>query len=102
MENDQMTISKNSQISCSEVEQHLDRYLEGELSVRENFLVDRHLCSCTRCCQMVDELNAVIDLAASLADRPVPADVSQRLRTRLQEETGLRFSRPKPVLSLVK
>lgn len=102
MENDRITTFAGSRYTCRQVEQHLDSYLEGELSMRDRLRLEHHLQNCERCGGLVADLRHIIQMAATLANQPVPAGVSARLRNRLQQETGVRFNRPRADLSLVK
>ena len=102
MENDRIATIESSKYSCQHVETCLDAYLEGEVSTREQFAVEKHLETCEKCRLLVTDLKEIIDTAATLANQPVPPGVRTRLRVHLEEQTGVRFSRPKPDLSIVK
>jgi anti-sigma factor RsiW len=78
-------------LSCCEVEFLLDDYIDGEIDpiLRERF--DRHLAHCELCSCLVHECQHIVEVARTLANQPVPASVSRRLRERLEEETGCRL-----------
>jgi len=96
MNDDHLIDLNSSKLDCQLVEQQLDSYLEGELSAKESTQVDNHLQRCSKCCSLVNDLREIVSVAATLADQSVPEGVSQRLRARLEQETGMRFYSPKP------
>ena len=102
MNDEQIKDKGTSKLHCQEIEQRLDDYLEGELPAKEMLQVEAHLQRCSECCSLVNDLREIISIAATLADQPVPAGVSQRLRARLQQETGLDMGQTKPTLSIVR
>ena len=102
MENDRVSTIQCNKYSCKHVEQRLDSYLEGEVSTREQFAIEQHVASCEHCERLIGDLRHIIHAASTLAEQPVPAGVSARLRLHLQNETGVRLERPKANLTLVK
>lgn len=104
MDNDHMTFigSAGESLSCAEVENRLSRYLDGELSIASRKQFERHIEQCDACSGLVADCEAITAAAKSLADIPVPAGVSRRLRMKLEEEVSCRFTDTKPRLYLVK
>jgi len=101
MSDDHLMHLNSSEFDCQLVEQQLDSYLEGELPAKESTQIDNHLQRCSQCCSLVNDLREIVSVAATLADQPVPVGVSQRLRARLEQDTGMRFDSPKPRLTLI-
>lgn len=97
MENENMIVSA----SCSEFEAELNLYLDGELEPRACLRIERHLASCAGCRDLLEDLSTIVETARTLGEMPVPCDVSKRLRAKLNEELGCRFSEV-PKLTLVK
>ena len=102
MNDDRMKDLESAKLDCQQVEQQLDSYLEGELPAKDTLLVEAHLQRCSKCCSLVNDLQEIISVAATLANQPVPAGVSQRLRARLEQETGMQFPKSKPNLTLIR
>ncbi len=84
-------ISGEQMLSCSEVELLLDDYIDGELDEKIRSRVDKHLAGCDSCAALVLDCRRLIEVARTLANEPVPASVSRRLRERLAQETGCAF-----------
>ena len=85
-----------------DVEDLLDCYLDGELASGLVSRFEGHLHRCESCQELVEDCQTVIRLARELDREPIPADVSQRLRSALSEELGEVLVRQRPVLSVVK
>jgi len=61
---------------------HLDQiylFLEGELSPEENRSVKKHLSSCGRCRNAVQERRLLIEASQSLPNLEIPQDFTQRI-----------------------
>ena len=99
MENGQTSGMGAKIISCSEVEALLDDYIDGEIDELTRARFEQHVQRCESCSSLVLDCRHIIAVAKSLADEPVPADVSHRLRKRLEEEMGCKL--PGPHLHLV-
>ena len=101
MNDDQKNEPEFLQYTCQKVERDIDRYVDNDLDELSVKQMDLHLRHCANCQAKVGELKQLLDTAASLAEQPVPADVSRRLRQRLEEETGCHFPHKRPNLNLV-
>lgn len=103
MENEQFPFLKAASLKCSDVEELIDCYLDGEMITP---LVERykaHLEECESCRDMIDDCRHLVRFARTLDEtRSIPEDVQSRLRIVLKQEVGFESSRNKPKLSLVK
>jgi Putative zinc-finger len=86
--------------SCKGIEDNVDDYLDGDLSIYSRAAFERHVCECCKCTRMLEETKIITSVAASLANKPMPVGSSSRLRARLTEELGIAFKEQN--LSLVK
>ena len=59
-------------MNCQTIQSKLNRYLDGELSVRERHQVEEHLADCASC---RDELERLRSAAVALAAVPQPPDI---------------------------
>lgn len=96
------SIQRGKTLDCGKVESLISRYLDKELATAERNLVDSHLSSCEACSALHADCALIVDAAKELAHREVPAGIRHRLRQRLTEEIGEKFSDTKPRLYLVK
>ena len=102
MDNDQSNFASRHAFSCEEVEDLLDRFLDRELSEDEHKRFEAHLGHCDFCRCLAEDCDTLVRTARTLADLPIPAEVSNRLRQRLGQELQCTFSNAKPRLYLVK
>lgn len=89
-------------VNCRDVEDLVGSYVDQEIDVELKQRVDEHLDDCEGCRLLVTDLCNIISCAKTLNDKPVPADVSRRLRATLSEKLGIELSSPKPQLALIK
>ena len=89
-------------VNGRDVESLVGSYVDEEIDVELKQRVDEHLDDCEGCRLLVTDLRSIISNAKALNDKPVPADVSRRLRAALSEKLGIDLSNPKPQLSLLK
>jgi anti-sigma factor RsiW len=70
-------------ITCRELIEFLDRYVDKELSTEERERFDRHLSVCTACVAYLHSYRETIRMTAMLAESedPPPADVPEQLIT---------------------
>ena len=102
MDNDRIAQLERRHTSCSDVEELLDDYLEGELDDTLKLRVDNHLGDCSRCSDLMFDCRRIIHIASTLNDVPLQRAVRLRLRETLQREMGHLFSPVRPSLHLVK
>jgi anti-sigma factor RsiW len=68
-------------MTCRQVVQLLNDYLEGMLPAADRQRVEEHLAGCEACAAFVGQLRASRRLVARLAEEEVPASVKQELLT---------------------
>ena len=66
-------------MTCRQVVQLLNEYLEGTLPEAERRRVDEHLAGCDACTAFVGQLRASRRVVARLAEDEIPAAVKQEL-----------------------
>ena len=83
-------MAQSEQDFCQKVEDSLGDYIDGTLSSWESIKIKRHLETCPSCRELFNDYKRVMSLAAEIAgEQTIPVDVAQRLRARLQAETGV-------------
>lgn len=103
MENEQFPFLKSGSLKCSDVEELVDCYLDGEMITPLVERYEGHLEQCETCRDLIDDCRHLVRFARTLNDtRPIPEDIQSRLRVVLKQEVGFESSRSKPKLSLVK
>ena len=97
-----LSLVENIVVNCRDVEDLVGSYLDDELDdhLRDRF--DGHLNQCGACKLLVEDLQSILATAKTIDERPVPADVSRRLRLALSEKLGIELDSPKPQLALLK
>ncbi|MDD2942708.1 MAG: zf-HC2 domain-containing protein [bacterium] len=75
-------------ISCMNVEEYLDDYLDAEMPLRVRDMFEAHLARCEECRVLVMETRTMLSAVAQLDDRPLDEGVRQRLRETLLETVG--------------
>jgi anti-sigma factor RsiW len=96
------SVLRGKTLDCGKVENLMSRYIDRELATAERKLLESHISSCESCAALHADCALIVDAAKELAHRPVPAGIRHRLRKRLTEEIGEKFSDTKPRLYLVK
>lgn len=76
----------DDQICCRSFRDSLSELLDGEMTPQQQFLYESHAAGCEDCQRLMDQTARIVKVAATLADRPVPEKVIQRLRQRLEQE----------------
>ena len=89
-------------LNCRDVEDLVGPYIDGDLDVELKSRVDAHLSECGCCKLLVTDLQTIVTDAKTLNDRPVPPDVSRRLRAALSQKLGIELGSSKPQLMLLK
>jgi len=89
------------QLNCKDAGELVSEYLDDELTPFQNFAFEKHLLLCPNCKSMVDDFQVIKDCARQLADKPMPSDVSKRLRLRIAKEAAHSLA-PKRTLKRVK
>ena len=75
-------------ISCDNVDELANLYIDGELDAPIRRRFEQHLSQCSSCRDAVNELEHMVSVAATLEDSPIPADVQARLREALRRRVG--------------
>ncbi|MFZ5766795.1 MAG: anti-sigma factor family protein [Thermodesulfobacteriota bacterium] len=71
-------------LECLRYRKRLNAFLDKELSEREQSLVERHLTQCASCRAVLDDLQELAPLLASLPTSPVPPFLTARIQTAAQ------------------
>ena len=66
-------------MSCREVVELVNDYLEGVLSPADTELFEEHLMSCEGCSRYLDQVRFTIDTVGRLREHDVPAETRERL-----------------------
>ena len=88
MEHDPRTFAERRALSCSEVEELLDSYIDGDMSPGTSGRFEVHLEQCEYCRSVVLDCKHIVALAKTLAETPVPPMIRHRLREALRERVG--------------
>ena len=102
MDKDQIPFLENAVLSCSDVEELLDCYLDEEMIDPLKKRFEEHTTTCEHCRTMVRDCGNIVQLARTLRDEPIPAEVSLRLREALAERVGHNVIQMRPRLTVVK
>ena len=77
-------MSSPDRLDCHETFRLLDDYLDRELSVDEQRLVEQHLEECARCSSEFSfEANVLEQIRLKIKRVDLPADLLQKIRSRL-------------------
>lgn len=85
----QLRILEKQTLECSDVEELLGDYVDGDLTPSLRTRVLGHICGCEECRELEETYRMTVELAAEIKPQPVPADVSRRLREALNARLGL-------------
>jgi len=102
MEHDLKLFLERRNLSCSEVEELLDNYVDGDMPSDVKARFERHTEKCEHCHSLVSDCLHLVHVAKSLAETPIPRDVSERLREALRARVGHQVAIPGAKLTLVK
>jgi predicted anti-sigma-YlaC factor YlaD len=73
------------ELTCREVVELVNDYLEGALTADEEELFERHLSSCEGCRRYVDQMRLTIDAVGRIGEADVPAATRDRLLTAFRD-----------------
>ena len=68
------------ELSCKEVVEIVNDYLEGAMSPHDRERFDAHLSICDGCTNYVEQMRETIRLTGMLSEDQVPAEQRERLR----------------------
>lgn len=91
-----------SQLSCADMENLVDSYADGDLPDILQGKFQSHISKCVSCQELVDDVVAIVEVARTLSNRPLPEGVKERLREHLDKQVGSNFSNSRPKLYVVK
>jgi anti-sigma factor RsiW len=76
---------------CKDVVAHLGDFVDGDLPLAQRAAVEDHLDECSDCAAFYASYKHVVTSAAELREpeEPLPVDVSNRLRQKLNERLGI-------------
>ena len=70
----------NRELSCKEVVEIINDYLEGALSPSDRQRFDQHVSTCDGCTNYLEQMRETIRLTGMLTEDQVPAAQRERLR----------------------
>ena len=77
------------ELTCKEVVEIVNDYLEGALSPQERVRFDEHLAVCDGCTHYVEQMRETIRLSGMLTEEQVPVEQRERLRQAFRDwKTG--------------
>lgn len=88
MSNQQVMYMAKYKVNCKDAGELVSEYIDDELSPSQNFAFEKHLLLCPNCKSMVNDFQVIKDCAKQLSAKPIPTDVSKRLRLRIAEEAS--------------
>lgn len=88
MKEKDLSIVEKLILSCSDVEELLDSYLDSDITTGTQQRFEKHLEKCEECRSLVEDCQNIKKIAQSLVEDVIPSDVSQRLRAVLEEKVG--------------
>ncbi|MFN8389018.1 MAG: zf-HC2 domain-containing protein [Bdellovibrionota bacterium] len=102
MDNDHKTFLERRALGCSEIEELLDSYIDGEMPLGMVGRFEQHVHQCDACNSLVEDCQHIVEMAKSLAEVKVPEGVRSRLRAALKEQVGHDVEKSRARLTLVK
>jgi predicted anti-sigma-YlaC factor YlaD len=88
MDNEQIPFLESASLSCSDVEELMDCYLDKEMVSALVSKFEEHLKTCESCRDLVYDCRHIIEVARDLDNEPIPKEVSLRLREALATRVG--------------
>ena len=88
----QLMVLEKEHVECRDVMVLLGDYADGELSATLTGRLEEHIAECDYCQEVTAGYQLTIDLARELRDKPIPADVQNRLRHNLNKRLGLNLA----------
>ena len=102
MDNDRKSFLERRGLSCGEVEELIDSYIDSEMSPPHAARFEQHLERCEYCRALVSDCQHIVSMAKTLSEAPMPPGVSMRLREALRDRVGYDSQKTQPHLTLVK
>ena len=76
---------------CTSFEDSLGNFVEGDMANESYSRFSEHLDTCKECSRLKSEYEFVVKAASTIEKHQITKDIRQRLRTKLERETGIRF-----------
>lgn len=92
MRDEQIPFLEHAQLSCSQISDLIDCYVDGEMIVPLQNKFETHIETCAECKNAVEQTRIIIKAAHALRAKPIPTEVQLRLREALSSKLGLTFS----------
>ena len=84
-----LEILEKSAIECADVDKLLGDLVDGDLIPTLEGRIREHISACTKCSESERGYRWVVESAKELKVKPLPEQVSQRLRVALNKRLGL-------------
>lgn len=84
-----LEVLEKQTIACEDIEALWGDRVEDEIPVTLKARLDAHVKCCEHCQNFDRSYRHVISLASDLRDQPMPKEVQNRLRQKLNEKLGL-------------
>ena len=69
----------NERITCQEVTELVNDYIEGALDAHETALFEQHLNFCDGCDWYVDQIRATVEVVGRIEETEVPPEIKGKL-----------------------
>jgi len=83
-------------ITCRHFAERLVDYVENDLPVEQRLEIEDHVGCCSSCATYLDSYRLTIRVSQKLTERPLPPELTQRLRSVLARYCGPRDCAPPP------
>jgi len=71
---------------CMDIEKRLPAYLEGDVALQEQRLIEEHLAACKQCKKVLEDIKMTTDIVRNLEDVEPPPWFKQKIMARVREE----------------
>ena len=102
MDTDRKSFLERRGLSCAEVEELIDSYIDAEMSPPMAARFEHHLECCEYCSSLVSDCQHIVSMAKTLSETPIPPMVSMRLREALRERVGYDSKKVQPHPTVLK
>jgi anti-sigma factor RsiW len=76
---DEITSHVETEMTCQELVQLVTEYLEGKLSLSEQFRFDAHLRTCSACAVYIEQLRTTIGMVGKLSRSSISPEAEREL-----------------------
>ena len=74
-------LHSHDHITCQEVVELVNGYLEGELAPEETDLFEQHIHFCEGCDWYVDQMRTTVDTVGRITEEEIPEETREKLLT---------------------